>query len=593
MTFSFVARRGRPFAPLTVCLALAAGTACSSASKHGAPDGATNDGSAGVADGAAADVTAAVDASDAPTGAAGATGTAGADGQAGAMGMAGAGAAGTGAAGTGAAGTGATLVGDSVLTHHHNASRDGLYIQPTLTKAIAATLIVDASFKATLPDPKDHVYAQPLYVDGGAAGGDLVIVATEANNVYALKAATGEVAWVKNLGAPIPRAMMACGNLDPYGITGTPVIDLASRTLYAAAALLPASGIPTYQIFALSLDGGAVRTGWPVDVPTAAVIGTTTFQTNSQGQRGALAFVNGTLYVPFGGLYGACGSFHGWIIAVSAADPTQVKVWATNAVGGGLWAPGGIASDGTSLFVGTGTTFTKTAAWGGGDGVLRFGTGAQFGAPLDSFAPTNWLTLDQSDLGSGASPVLFTLAGATPSALAISFAKDGNAYLLDQNHLGGVGAALGAHSASANPYATAHVSSGSVITAPVVYTTATATYVSIRANGAGCTGGAGALATFVIAPGAPPSLTPAWCGGVGSGAPMVTTTNGKDNAIVWLPGAEATNHLQAFDGDTGAAIIFPGATATIPGMHRFTPAIAAKGRIFVVADGAVVAFSTP
>jgi len=34
----------------------------------------------------------------------------------------------------------------------------------------------------------------------------------------------------------------------------------------------------------------------------------------------------------------------------------------------------------------------------------------------------------------------------------------------------------------------------------------------------------------------------------------------------------------------------PRSTTAIPGMRRFTPPIAAKGRIFVAADGAVVAF---
>jgi hypothetical protein len=569
-------------------LLLAAGAACSSASskKGGRPDGgATGSGGAsggsggaaggGTAGGGGASGTVGAGGGGGVAGASGATGTAGAGGTAGASGMG------------GTAGASPPL-GDSVLTHHRNASRDGVYVQPALTKAAIATLAVDSTFKATLPDPSDHVYAQPLFVDGGATGTDLLIVATEANNIYALEPATGAVAWMKNLGAPVPLAKMSCGNIDPYGITGTPVIDLASRTLFATAAILPASGVPTYQIFALSLDDGATRAGWPVDVPTKAVSGTTTFTAKAAGQRGALAFVNGTLFVPFGGLYGSCLPYHGWLLAVSGADPTQVKVWATAAAGGGLWAPGGVASDGVSVFVGTGSTFTA-ATWGGGDAVLRFGTGAAFGAPADSFAPMNWPMLDPADLGGGASPVLFTLPGATPSALAVSFEKDGNAYLLDQAHLGGVGAALGAHTAQ-NQYFTAHVATNEVISAPVVYTTATATYVAFKAAGAGCPTGTGTLTTYKIVPGAPPTMMPAWCGGNGSGSPMVTTSNGKDDAIVWFPGAEGGNHLQAFDGDTGAPIAFAGSTTALPGMRRFTPPIAAKGRIFVAADGAVVAF---
>jgi outer membrane protein assembly factor BamB len=144
---------------------------------------------------------------------------------------------------------------------HRNPSHDGVYVQPTFTKAALAHLDVDGTFKATLPNLVDRVYAQPLFVDGGPGGEDLLIVATAANNVYALDAATGFVTWMKNLGAPVPLAKMACGNLDPYGVTGTPVIDLASRRLFVTAAVLPASGIPTYEIFALSLADGAIAPG--------------------------------------------------------------------------------------------------------------------------------------------------------------------------------------------------------------------------------------------------------------------------------------------------------------------------------------------
>jgi len=496
-----------------------------------------------------------------------------------------------GAIATDGGGGGALDIGDSVLMLHRNPSHDGVYIQPALTLNAVGKLDVVSGFKATLPDPNDHVFAQPLFVDDGAGGTDLIIVATEANNVYALDGATGHIVWTKNLGAPVPLTKMSCGNLDPYGVTGTPVIDFASRRVFATAAILPASGTPTYQIFALSLVDGSISTGWPIDVPTVAVSGATTFMAKTQGQRGALALVGGTLYVPFGGLYGDCQPFHGWIVAVAIDAPASVKVWTTSALGGGLWAPGGIASDGTSLFVGTGVTFSTTT-WGGGDALLRFGTGAAFGAPADSFAPGDWHTvLDPSDLGSGAAPVLFSLAGSTPSALALIFQKDGKAYLLDRAHLGGVGAALGATGAGPTQYASAYVATNEIITVPAVYTTPTATYVAFRTNARGCPGGT--MATAKITPGAPPTIAIAWCAGDGFGSPIVTTSDGTHDAIVWLPAAESSNHLLALNGDSGAPITFPGGATTITGMRRFNSAIAAKGKIYVASDGAVVAFGVP
>ena len=72
---------------------------------------------------------------------------------------------------------------------------------------------------------------------------------------------------------------------------------------------------------------------------------------------------------------------------------------------------------------------------------------------------------------------------------------------------------------------------------------------------------------------------------------MVTTSDGTHDVIVWSMGAENDGHLHAFDGDTGAAVTFAGSTTNIANMRRYNTPIAAKGRIFVPADGTVVAFT--
>ena len=93
--------------------------------------------------------------------------------------------------------------------HHKNLNRDGLYVQPALTKAAAAGLHKDTTFVS--PPLQGQVFAQPLFVDGGAAGQDLIIVATENNNVYGLNGKTGAQVWMKTLGAPVPLASMPWG----------------------------------------------------------------------------------------------------------------------------------------------------------------------------------------------------------------------------------------------------------------------------------------------------------------------------------------------------------------------------------------------
>jgi hypothetical protein len=468
----------------------------------------------------------------------------------------------------------------SVLMHHKNPSRDGVYIQPMLTKAaVTATFTKDPAFKGALPDPSDQVYAQPLFIDGGGAAKDLVLAVTAANNVYALDGATGAQVWKTNLGTPVPRSQMQCGNLDPFGVTGTPVVDLASRTMFLGA-LVSVNGAPKHRIFAVSIDTGAVASGWPIDAAAVAKAGAAMFPDSAQGQRGALTIVGDTVYVPYGGLYGDCGAYHGWLIGVSKSDPTKVSAWATPLQGGGAWAAGGVSSDGAHLFLATGNTFNANNNWGGGNAAIAFAPDA-LGAPSSYWAPTNWQALDDSDEDLGTGVVPFDLPGATPSALALVFGKDGNAYLLDRGSFGGVGKPLGV----------LKVSSSVILTAPAVYRTATATYAAFRGNGAACTGGTkGNLVTLKVVPGSPPTLAPSWCASSGSSSPFVTTPDGTTDAIVWSPGAEGNNQLNAFDGDTGAAIAYAGHTVAILGMRRFNTGIAAKGRIYVASDGAVVAF---
>ncbi len=123
----------------------------------------------------------------------------------------------------------AASASDSVLTYHNSNQRDGAYVIPKLTLAAAANVARDAKFDGTVGG---HVYAQPLFWKPKAPKKGLVIVATESNNVYALDEATGKVVWQRLIGNPMPLNQLPCGNIDPMGITGTPVIDPASARVY-------------------------------------------------------------------------------------------------------------------------------------------------------------------------------------------------------------------------------------------------------------------------------------------------------------------------------------------------------------------------
>ena len=371
----------------------------------------------------------------------------------------------------------------NVTQHHNNPSRDGLFIDPAFTAAAAANVTRVTSFSGTI---SGNVYAQPLYIENGPGGAAMVIAVTQSNNVYALNAATGAIIWQRNVGTAITSGL-PCGNISPLGITGTPIVDLASRSLFFDAETT--TGTFKHLIYSLNVDTGAINTGWPVDV-NAKVSG---FDSSVQSERAALGIVGNIVYVPYGGRFGDCGSYRGRLVGVPMNNPASVTAWATTATGGGVWGPGGVASDGTNLFITTGNTSSTGSTWRGGEAVIRLQPGPAFsGSTSDYWAPSNWLTLDNgdSDLG-GSGPILVDVPGATPSALVVALGKDGKAYLLNRNTLGGITAPV------------ASATGGTIIQAAATYKTALGTYVVLRPS-------SGTLTAFRITATNPPTIATGW-----------------------------------------------------------------------------------
>src|SRR5207302_5944253 len=104
--------------------------------------------------------------------------------------------------------------------------RDGLYVDSAFTQSAAANLTRNLNFDGTIVG---NVYAQPLYIEDGPGGRAMIITVTESNNVYALDAVDGSVIWERNVGPPVSAGDLECTKLDLMGITGTPIVDLASR----------------------------------------------------------------------------------------------------------------------------------------------------------------------------------------------------------------------------------------------------------------------------------------------------------------------------------------------------------------------------
>ncbi len=464
----------------------------------------------------------------------------------------------------------------NVTQKQNHLSRDGLYIDSAFTPSAAAGITRDLNFNGTI---SGNVYAQPLYIENGPGGAAMVIVVTESNNVYALNASTGTVIWQRNVGTPVSSGL-PCGNISPLGITGTPVVDLGSRSLFFDAMIDGAT--KKHFIYSLNVDTGAINPGWPVDVNAIASYNGTSFTSLVENERAALALVNGTVYVPYSGHAGDCGTYHGWVVGVRINNPASVTAWAPTAIGGGIWGHGGIASDGTNMFVVTGNTFNTGGNWSGGEAIIRLQDGPIFNSnPANYWAPTNWLSLDNTDtdLG-GCGAVLIDVPGATPSQLALALGKDGNAYLLDRSNLGGITA----------PIASANVDGVIRGQSAASYRTSQGTYFVFRAGG-------NAISAYRITATSPPVITPAWSlSQSGQGSPWVTSTDGANNAIVWVVGSDSggDQRLHGYNGDTGAVIYAGGGTNELmTNTRKWNSGIVARGRIYFAADNKVYAFKVP
>src|SRR5436305_419517 len=429
----------------------------------------------------------------------------------------------------------------NVTQEHNNLSRDGLYIDDAFTPSNAANLTRDLNFDGTI---SGHVYAQPLYVEGGP-NGPMIIAVTESNNVYALDATTGLPIWSRTDIGPAVTSGLPCGNINPAGITGTPVVDLTSRRLFFHALI---DGMTKkHYVYSLNADTGATTSGWPVDVNAKASYNIINFVSLAQEERGGLALVNGIVYVSYSGYLGDCGSYHGWVVGVNINNPSSVGAWATTAIGGGIWGHGGVASDGTNMFVVTGNTFNTGGNWMGGEAIIRLQAGPTWtGQPTDYWAPTNWFSLDNSDtdLG-GVSATVVDEPGATPSQLVLALGKDSNAYLLNRNNLGGI---------PGTPYQ-ASVGGINRGTSAVTYHTSQGTYIGFHND-------AGSIRAYKITATSPPTIVFAWSQSLGGrGSPWVTTTDGTNNMIVWYAATSGGDQrLHAYDGDTGAVIYTGGGT---------------------------------
>jgi outer membrane protein assembly factor BamB len=264
------------------------------------------------------------------------------------------------------------------------------------------------------------VYAQPL-----VAGGCL-FVATENNTVYAFGATSGAERWQVHLAPPVTSGL-PCGNIDPSGITGTPVLDPANGELWVVVATQGRAG-PEHEIVALNASNGRVLRHQVIAVPGR--------NPAAEQERAALTLANGNVYVALGGLYGDCANYVGAVasVPVSGGRPGYWEV--PTARQAGIWEPGGpdVLANGDLLVADGNGAASPGQRFDGSDAVIRLAPDLR---SASYFAPTNWAQLNVTDQDLGSSgPALL------PGGLAFQAGKAGTGYLVSTARLGGVGGEL-------------------------------------------------------------------------------------------------------------------------------------------------------
>jgi outer membrane protein assembly factor BamB len=293
-------------------------------------------------------------------------------------------------------------------TYHGTPNRNG--VSTTMPTAVGSPQRIQ-SLKLD-----GQVFASPLVVRG------LTIVATENDTVYAFDQSYKQV-WKRTLGSPSPAEQRQCGDIDPLGITGTPIFDSSTGRVYVVAEL---GGSVRHQLYALNIASGTIAWSKGVDLPGVSA--------RDMQQRGALAITGGRVWVPYGAQAGDCGDYKGRVVGVRLdGSGTPVFYSPPTKRGGGMWNPAGptIDSAGNLLVVSANGAAFPGDAFDHTNSVLKLDGAAKL---LDFFAPTDWAANNEGDVGLGSQGV--ALIG---TKWAVLGGKSGPVYVMKQSKLGGIG----------------------------------------------------------------------------------------------------------------------------------------------------------
>jgi hypothetical protein len=455
----------------------------------------------------------------------------------------------------------------------------------------------------------EQSFAQPLYVSNvpfpGAGQHNAIYVATERNTVYAFDADNGGKApfWQKSLmpsgATPVDGTKTGGigGPITPVvGITGTPVIDGSTGTLYVVSVTQESSG-QVHRLHALDITTGNEKFGGPVPI-TATVPGTgagssggqVTFDPKLELQRSALTLVNGVVYIAWAS-YQDFGNYHGWIMGYDASTLNPVRVWNTTPNGGqgGIWMSGApISSDSAGnlyIVVGNGTFDANNGGKDYGDSFVKLTPNGSSFTVSDFFTPFDQANLSANDIDVGSSGLTLLLNLPGPETnLGVSAGKSGKIYLVDLDNMGkfqsgsdnqivqSIPNAIGSQP-SDNDYSTAAYWNGNVY----------------------FIGNMDVLKQYQLSNG---QLSTSPIKGSHTygypGANMSISSNGSSNGILWTIEASGVNVLHAYDANDVSTELYnsnqAGSRDQFGAAIRFTVPTVINGKVYVAGQTKLAVF---
>ena len=504
----------------------------------------------------------------------------------------------------------------NVTTWHNDSARTGAN---THEQVLTTASVNVNQFGRVFQIPLDgQVYAQPLVMSAvQIAGGthNVVYVATEHDSVYAIDGDNGTIYAQRSLipsgGTTVSSAsdlIKQCGDIQPeIGITGTPVIDPSTRTLFVVSKAKTGGSI-VQHLHALDIATLGENFGSPVQIQ-ASVPGTApdgngtfvTFNPSAEHQRPALALDNGHVLISWAS-HCDNDAYHGWLISYNAQTLAQDGVWnATpngqpggNLIEGGIWMSGAApALDAAgNIFLATGNGYQNGTS-DFGDSVVKLGLPANGRFPvLDYFTPFNEggsSTLGDTDLGSGG--VLLLPTASNGAQFLTQAGKAGTIHVLDQSNLGKLCTQLSPPCTTNDPQIPQEVTGAGFVLSTPVYMNG---HIYWNTGGHPASSysfdtGTGAMSA------APVSQSSASLGNFSATDAASISANGSTNGIYWL--MHNTGELFAFDATDLTQVLWrSGAAGGRDGggsATKFAPPTIANGKVYIgnsTNPGALVAY---